>query len=206
MSDDIVIKRFSKDEEKALLSCGVPPADLPHTKERVDVLDSLTKYEVELPKMAIRLVSANRQATALQRVLSNPIRSHYTMGISSFPSDALAKHLAAYVMNEAIKAWRVKHRPGRTLPKWHRVFGGLSDPLRDKPLEETPSLLVLSNINEASSNYKLEKVRDLLERYSHIPKIVVLSGADPITFFATKLYAPLNVGLYLGPNNRVKEA
>lgn len=201
----LILKVLPKDREKLLTSRGVSPADFIHGKERFDVIPNLVKYDVELPRMPGRAVGTAKQIRALESICTNPLRSSYVLGISSFPSDALAKYLAIHIFNAAQAAWVRRHKPGRSMPLWHRVFGGLGDPLRDKPVDETPSLLVISNINEASSAHKLEKVRDLLEKYSMVPRIVVLSGADPLTFFAQKLYYPINAGLMIGPPNRVDE-
>lgn len=204
--EKLILKALPKDREKLLTSRGVSPADFIHSsKETFDVVPNLVKYDVELPRMPNRTVGIAKQLKALDSLCSNPLRSSYVLGISSFPSDALAKYLAIHLFNLAQVSWVKRHKPGRSMPMWHRVFGGLGDPLRDKAVDETPALLVLSNINEASSAHKLEKVRDLLEKYSHIPRIVVLSGADPLTFFAQKLYYPINAGLMIGPPNRVDE-
>ena len=62
---------------------------------------------------------------------------------------------------------------------------------------EKPSLLVLSNVPSNSTNVKLEKLRDILESYSSVPRIVVTTGEDPITFFNQKLFLPLNYACYL---------
>jgi hypothetical protein len=66
--------------------------------------------------------------------------------------------------------------------------------------------LIISNINETSTPHKLEKVRDILEKYSECPRIVVMSGSDPLTFFGTKLFYQINAGILLGPPNRITEA
>jgi hypothetical protein len=203
--EKLILKHLPREREKVLTARGVPQADFIHGKEQYDVVPNLVKYEVELARMPTRAVGTAKQLKALESICTNPLRSSYVLGISSFPSDALAKALAIHIFNQSMISWQRRHRPGRVLPIWHRVFGGFNDNLRDKPIEETPSLLVLSNINEASSSYKLEKVRDILEKYSHIPRIVVLSGADPLTFFANKLYCPINAGILIGPTNRVKE-
>lgn len=201
----LMLKPFSEERKKLLYSRGVPRADMIHSREHFDVAENLVKYETDIPGMQSKVVSAARQFKALTSLMENPIRSSYCIGIASYPSDLLAKHLAVHVFNTAITAWQTRHKPGRSMPLWHRVFGGLNDNLRDKPIDDIPSLLVLSNINEASSGYKLEKVRDLLEKYSHVPRIVVLSGKDPITFFGTRLYWPINAGIMVGPTNRIKE-
>lgn len=201
----LTLKPLSEDRKKLLYSRGVPRADMIHGREHFDVAENLVKYETDIPGMQPKVVSAAKQLKALTSLLENPIRSTYCIGISSYPSDLLAKHTAVHVFNTALTSWQKRHKPGRTMPVWHRVFGGLNDTLRDKQADDIPSLLVLSNINEASSAYKLEKVRDLLEKYSHVPRIVVLSGKDPITFFGTRLYYPINAGIMVGPPNRIKE-
>lgn len=203
--DKLILRHLGKDREKLLLSRGVPQADLVHGAHSIDVVSSLTKYETNIPGVHAKVVSCAKQVKALESIIANPLRGSYAVCINSFPSDLMAKHLAAYIFSLAIDSWTRRHKAGRSMPVWHRVFGGLHDTLRDKAAEETPSLLVLSNINESSSAHKLEKVRDILEKYSHVPRIVVSSGSDPITFFTTRLHYPLNAGLHLGPTNRIKE-
>jgi hypothetical protein len=97
-----------------------------------------------------------------------------------------------------------QHKPGRALPLWYRVYGGFPNPLVDKPTQETPSLLIIANVGTASSQIKIEKVRDLIEKYSEIPKIVVTGGEAPCNLFANRLHSPLRAGIYLGPDNRIK--
>lgn len=201
----LVLKHLPKDREKMLLGRGVPQADLMHGTGTFDVLASIVKYETDIPGVHSKVISVVKQTKALSSLIENPLRASYAIGINSYPSDMMAKHLTVHIFNLALHAWQKRHKPGRTMPMWHRVFGGLSDVLRDKHSEEIPSMLVISNINDSSSAFKLEKVRDLLEKYSHVPRIVVMSSKDPITFFATKLHYPINAGLHLGPHNRIKE-
>ena len=203
--EKLILKHLPKDREKTLIGRGVPPADFIHGMSSFDVLSNVVKYETDIPGVLSKVVSIPKQIRVIESLNENPIRAQYAVCINSFPSDQIAKHLAIHIMDRAAQAWVKRHKPGRTLPIWHRVFGGLSDPLRDKDPGDIPSLLVISNVNDASSAYKLEKVRDLLEKYSHVPRIVVTSSRDPITFFATKLHYPINAGIHLGPANRVKE-
>lgn len=189
-----------------MIGRGVPYADMLHGGATFDVMASLTKYETDIPGMHSRTISVVKQIRALTSVVENPIRARYAICLNSFPSDLYAKYLAVHIFQLATEAWAKRHKPGRTMPLWHRVYGGLSDPLRDKrETDEIPSLLVISNVNDTSSNFKLEKVRDLLEKYSDVPRIIVTSSRDPITFFSTKLHYPLNAGIHLGPQNRIKE-
>ncbi len=60
-----------------------------------------------------------------------------------------------------------------------------------------PSLLIISNILGETSNQKVDKLRDCLEYHCNIPKIIICSGIDPISFFNTRLHSPLNGCIYL---------
>ena len=207
MEKQLIIKGFAnKDMEKTLVSRGVPPQDLPSRNTRIRVDESLVKIEPSIENVLSRTVSTGRQLKLLERYVEHPVRSSYTLCISSFPSDLRAKHLAIFLMSKAIEQHRLGHRkPGRGLPLWHRVYGGFGDVLRDKPVHEMPCMLIVSNVNIGSSQAMIEKVRDLLERYSEIPRIVVTGGEPPCNLFANKLFYPLHAGIYLGPDNRVKE-
>jgi hypothetical protein len=206
MAKRIVIKSINKDLEKLLISRGVPPQDLPTKSTRVVVEESLVKIEPSIQNVISKPISISKQYKMLESLVEHPLRASYTIGIASFPSDARAKHLAIYLMSLACEHHRKgNHKPGRSYPLWHRVYGGFQDSLRDKPIQEIPSLLVISNVNASSSQSKLEKVRDLLEKFSEVPKIVVIGGEPPCNLFANKLYYPMKMGFYLGPDNRVRE-
>jgi len=76
---------------------------------------------------------------------------------------------------------------------WHSVYGGYHDPLRDDPdfakkALENCGLLVIGNIAINSVPVKIEKVRDLLTKYSDIPRIVATGGVDPVVFAKTILH------------------
>lgn len=203
--EGIQIRSFSKERQKLLVSKGVPGQDLIPSKFRSSVMDSLVKMEPNIPRVLPKPIPTGRQYKALVKILDHPLRSAYTIGIGSFPSDLRAKYLAQMVMSAAIDAHLKNRKPGRSMPLWHRVYGGLSDPLRDKPIQDMPCMLIISNVNESSSNYKLEKVRDLLEKFSDIPRIVITGGEPPCDLFANKLYLPLKAAFFLGPHNRIKE-
>lgn len=203
--EEVYIKGFSKERVKLLLSRGVPGQDMIPKKTKIEVSEALVKMEPNIPRTLPKPISTGKQFKALQAIMDNPLRSAYTIGIGSFPSDLRAKYLAITLMNRAIDAHMANRRPGRSLPLWYRVYGGLSDSLRDRPIQEMPCMLILSNVNEGSSNFKLEKVRDLLEKYSEIPRIVVTGGEPPCDLFANKLYYPMRAGFYIGPSNAIRE-
>ena len=79
-------------------------------------------------------------------------------------------------------------------PYWHVVHGGSYDPLRDgRPewLEQKigkVGALVISGATFDAPAVKLEKIRDLLLAYQGIPRIVLVSGGDPLQFVVDKLH------------------
>lgn len=196
--EDVFIEPFSKEDVKTLQARGIPYADLP-TGPRVSVSDFLTEIQSKEEGGTGRRISPVKQLRALNAIMSNPLRGSYVLCISSYPSDLRAKALAATIVHKALQH---KNTKSYNKPMWHRVYGGLGDPLRDKSIADVPSLLVISNLVEGSSAFKTEKVRDLLEKYSHIPRIVVYGGEDPLTLFEHKLHSPLKAGIFLGPGKR----
>jgi hypothetical protein len=202
--EHLYVKAPTREETRLLQSRGVSGGDIFHERHKIDFLDNLVKFETSLPGVMPKPIAVARQIKAIEKIFKHPL-SNYTVGIASFPTDVRAKQLAVQIMIHAMAAWKKSHRPGKALPLWHRVMGGLGDSLRDKKVqEENPSMLIISNVNEASSNYKLEKVRDLLELFD-CPKILVLGSSDPVTFFGTKLYYPINAGILIGSTDRIKE-
>ena len=200
--DEIYLTGFDRERSKLLVALGVPPQDLPGKKMREAVSEGLARIETDLPRLPGKILSTAKQFRQLRAILANPLRGSYTLGISSFPSDQRAKHLAMLIMSAAVDHYQQHRRAmgSRSMPMWHRVFGSLGDNLRDKGTEK-PCMLILSNVTTDSSNVKIEKVRDLLEKYSDIPRIVVTAAEPPSKMFGARLHYPMTAGFYLGPHN-----
>jgi hypothetical protein len=135
-----------------------------------------------------RRLAKNTQLESLEAILSNPLRTNYTYLIASNPTDLKATYVAAVILERAVIALSKTRMPmGKDSPKWHRVYGGFNDVIRADIQKEAdgkanPCLMILSNITTESTPAKLETVRDLLVHYDSVPRIVVVSGSDPITF------------------------
>ena len=198
--EDVIIQPFSKVEARLLVARGVPYADLP-SGQKQSVSDMLLKIQTEREGQPEKLISTTKQLKVLNAIMANPLRGSYTLCISSRPSDLKAKQLAATIMMAALNSPKAK---SHSKPLWHRVYGSLGDPLRDKTITEIPSLLVISNLVDGSSPNKIEKVRDLLEKFSHIPRIVIYGGGDPMSLFSEKLHYPLKAGIFLGTKKKVQ--
>lgn len=205
----VILRGFTREEEKILIARGVPGQDLVPRKMKIDVSEYLVRIEQNFNYANVpnKVISTGKQLKGLQSILENPLRNSYTVGISSYPSDQRAKWVAQMIMMAACHmAVKGKRPTGKGLPLWHRVYGSLGDPLRDKASSDVPpSMLIIANVNDGSSAVKFEKVRDLLEKFSDIPRIVVSASEPPCNLFANKLYNPMRIGVYIGPPNMVKE-
>lgn len=73
---------------------------------------------------------------------------------------------------------------------WHMLYGNPRDKLRDEDhkLERDCRLLVISNLAENSTAMKVEKARDLLDKFSHIPRILTVGGIDPVLYSRNVLH------------------
>lgn len=148
-------------------------------------LDTLSPFELEeyvpafqsnSPYIQPVRVSKNKQLDFFDKVYDNPYFGPYTMCIGAAPYDNKALMLAANIFEVAIKQ-------SRTAPKWITSY---SVDMRTD-MQDRPPLLVLSNLFTDSNNFRIQTVRDFLVKYAKIPKIVVVSGEDPISFMYGRL-------------------
>lgn len=203
----IRIRAIDSETRKKMLGLGVPGQDFLGSGNSFDVAKSLVGMEINLPNVTSKAVGAGRQAELLRRVLAKPLNKSQLIGISSYPSDARAKYVAHAIMAAAINEYETNRRKygNKGRPLWHRVWGNYRDSLRDGQ-KENPAMLIISNISDVSGNAKMEKVRDLLEMYADIPRIVVSAGMPVVDLFSYHLQMPLTAGFYIGPPNLINEA
>ncbi|MNV68457.1 hypothetical protein D3C71_1613120 [compost metagenome] len=81
-------------------------------------------------------------------------------------------------------------------------MGNTWDPVRDAREPEHFSMLIINNVGVDSSQTKLEKLRDLLVKFDNVPKIVIVNGVDPVTFFAERVRLPLQYAFYLSAEQK----
>lgn len=141
-------------------------------------------FGVESERLNAKIYGPEVQRKSLESFRENP-HAPCTYGVASAPSDDVAKYFAAYLVQQFI----LNSPPSKNNIIWHHLYANFKNPLIEN--QESPSLLVLTGLTPNSTSLKLEKARDLLEYYSDIPRIVVIAGEDPVTFFATKLYYKL---------------
>ena len=147
-------------------------------------------YMLESQRLQPKIISADVQLKSLESFIDNPI-APAIYGVGAEPTDSQALYFASYLayLYTAIKP--SLHNGDEFGPlHWEYLTGGFRNRLiyDDGSINENIGLLIISNVIGESSNTKLEKLRDLLVAYSHIPRIVVTGGEDPLTFFSTKLH------------------
>ena len=197
--------RLGAQLNKHLISRGMPRDVM---RNRPFVLnDHVSTFTSEIDGMKPKRVTKSTQLDHWDSLIEKPFASPYLYLIASSPNDGKAKQAAAYFMEQATRKQLAGKFPrstrGRQTPLWHMITGSFQDRLRDGVSHDQPSMLVISNVTVNSSNVKLEKLRDLLEQFNHIPRIVVHTGEDPVTFANTKLFLPVNHVLNLTTARKV---
>ena len=132
-----------------------------------------------------KFIEPSVQDSSLAKFLKTPFRP-IVYGVAGNPDDMKAKLFAAYLLEA-----HCKRLGSDSNPWWINLVGGFDNPWidRDRP---RPSMIVLCNLTPQSTNQKLEKARDIIETYPDVPRIVVVAGADPLSFLATRLHVPVN--------------
>ena len=172
-----------------LLNCGMPRDTLKVRPFQLDEHLIPITYEVE--GQAPKRVGVQRQLEMYGDLKAKPFHKPYIYCIGSNPNDARAKLYAAHLLQRAYlyhnKGLTPSYLRGRNPPRWHVLNGSYRDALRDDP-DIKPNMLILSNITPTSTSQKIEKLRDLLEQHSSVPRIVVVAGCDPVKFCNEILY------------------
>lgn len=181
-----------------LTHTGVP--NLVLLRKELDLDSSVTYIEATTGK--------NKKPTSLKRsdqirmfkkMIKHPIGKPALFCISSNPTDTEAKYAAAYLLSQAIEKYQQFQKNGEmstaAFPRWHILNGTYQDWYREH--KRNVSFLVLSNVLHDSSEAKIEKLRDLIEIYADIPKVIVTATQDPITFCTEKLHVRLTGAMYL---------
>lgn len=151
-------------------------------------------FAVESERLNERIVESSEQDQSLSMFLKDPKRA-LVYGVSGNPHDSKAKLFAAYLVSAHVK---VRGTGANIL--WHTLYDGYNnDILREYEgiaAKSPPTMLVLTNVPASSTGARLGKIRDLLERFCDIPRVVVIAGEDPLSFFTTKLHYKLNALAY----------
>lgn len=122
----------------------------------------------------------------------------YTFCVSSPGHDGYAKFIGSWWF---LKWMEQQHKTSLARPVWHAIDGGYYDRMRDTKVN--CSGLILTGVVRGSSAIKIEKLRDILEKYQNIPKVVLTSDETPLEFFE-RLRIVLTSGIMLSTKARRK--
>jgi hypothetical protein len=137
----------------------------------------------------------------LARAVESPVAGNYLMVIGTHHDEDLAEAVALGLMTRAMAV--AAAAPGSVArPYYHAVYGGWKDKLRDDESFRSGigriGMLVLVNLADNSTPAKIEAARDLLHMHASTPRIVVVSGADPLAFAVERLRRRPSQVLHLG--------
>lgn len=151
-------------------------------------------FVTESEKLNDRIVEPRIQNISFESFIQDPKRP-IIYGISGNPDDSKAKLFAAYLVKIHLTEL---HQSANVI--WHTIYGGYENTLlkeyKDSDSRVEPTLLILSNLTVNSTSTKLEKTRDIIERFPNIPRLIVCAGEDPMSFLFTKLQVPVNALAY----------
>lgn len=173
---------------QSFIKRGVPPSVLlaPYP-EHLEKLLSIIEIPTTSQETIIHDKAKQQKAIeGLKKVITSgdPRSTGKLLVLSAKEIDHLPNQLAL-----SLGAFVIEH--GKEFV-WHSAMGGLRDDLRDEEDKHAErmkkaSLLIISNLTEASTSLKVEKTRDLLTRHSGINRIVVTAGVNPAIYAKTVL-------------------
>ena len=182
---------------------GVDPQLLYGQKDEFDLASVCLSFKPRhryVRSMAVE--SSAKQVTNFSKMLLSPYASgNYAplVSICSFPTDERAKLTALQLFRAAVDESSEQLKK----PYWHRIYSEYPD--FEKIRAKNPNLLVISGVDLESGKLKIEILRDLLEMFSTIPRIVVHAGAnDPYKLFNDKLHLKPTWGMLIGSERPVK--
>lgn len=189
---------FSTAISGQLKTKGADPRLLYSSMEKFSLEESVQDFKPQAQAYKTTKVSAQQQLDFFHDFLEDPHDGSPVVCISSFPTDARAKIAALHVFRNAMVAKEGTVRK----PVWVTLYG---DRFNYEELKnKRPSMLFISNIVLESTAYKMERLRDILEMFPDIPRVVVTGGTvDPTELFVRRLHLPINAALSIGPKHVV---
>lgn len=205
--DFILTHDFSQKKRKVLMNNGAPFTAFLRKNQNINLDESVTAIQCEIPGVNVRKLSVNKQLKKFEGIWDNPLWGSYVLVISSYPTDIYAKQVALSLMERATSHFYQKKKQNTTLlrrrpPMWHTVYGGFKDAILDNEMFQPPAMLIVSNVLDDCSNLKLEKLRDIINKFERIPIVIVTAASDPYSFMFKNVKLPLGGALYIGPPDK----
>ena len=197
--------KFNKDSIRSLKTHGADHS-VYKASAKFDLHEMLMPFKPSIENVRNGTYNKQKQFDGYMKLLGNPIKGHPLIVLGSYPTDSRAKLLAANLLLSSINQYRKmapRQRKGKAQPMWHRLYGGYKDILLDTAVK--PSFLVISNITEESTGSRYEKLRDILEKHSDVPRVLVIgSKPAPVTLIAQRLFLGIKHAAFVGNQNVVR--
>jgi len=145
-------------------------------------------FAAESLKLNERIFDESVQYNSLEMFREDP-SAPLIYTVAGNPDDGRARLFAAYLVGLHLATHKNAHI------EWHSVNGSFANPFLKEDVDGM-SMIVLTNLSPVATQTKLDKVRDICEKYEHIPRVLVVAGEDPISFMATRVYLPCNAMAY----------
>lgn len=152
-------------------------------------------FHVQHPNLKDIRITSSSQRDAYSAFVENPHRQ-CTYAISSDPDGSRAMLFAAHLLDEYLK---------RT-PNARPIWCGMHKDYRHLVKNEVPySFLVISGVYPTMTASRVEQVKNLLDFYHGIPRLIVSAGEDPVACLQGRLYVKPTHLFYAGSKNVRRE-
>lgn len=195
---------FTSKHRTDLLGLGAPSSAF--CPKPFDLVKSLCQIDSVVPKVNARKLTVVKQFERYKKIFASPISSAYVMTISSFPSDTVGRYVAMTLFEKAYSEYMLYNTEvGRNRfksvgpPIWHRIYNNYESSFIDN--EQSTCFLVLSGVTSDATQLKRDKLRDILDKYDTVPRVVVTASDDPVSFASNTCFHS-NSYLYLGPRDK----
>lgn len=178
---------------------GADPRALYSSETKFNLEETFKSFKPKMRYSKAKLIPAERQLDDFTALLDNGITGNPIIAISSIPTDARAKILALNLMSTVLerRAESIRSSPThvRKAPRWYTLYNQYLN--FDNLKRDNPCCVFISNI-PVSTGQKLERLRDLMEFFADVPRILVTAGPDPVGYVADNLYLPVNYAFCVG--------
>lgn len=183
----LITGKHSSDVSRTLMGLGVDPTTLFHTSDEFELETSILQIKTSVSDTKDTIISIEQQVDLVRALLENPLGRSYVCAISCYPTDVRSKVLGSELMRAT---WEASSQLGagtkRQRPMWITLTNRFYD--YDALVAKKPCALFISNVTDDMTSQKFERLRDLLEVFSTIPRFVMLgSREDPLTLFANRI-------------------
>ena len=184
--------------EPTLRSRGVPPVAFQFRK--LDLQQYLQPALFEAPGNKVLKTTLQQQHRAFEAITNKLFKPRLII-VGTSPGGVGYPEATRFILWLALQAYQRRREVHEREPLWYSVYNNRDDRLtryypdeftRETTGIETPSFLVLDNIYPNSSQYTLNKVQDIINRYRYQTPVYVLVNGITGLEFSYKIHIQAN--------------